>query len=226
MGSRNFIPVAVLIAAIFWMAESIIHFLVYGDERFEVIPQDLNEFLMRTLIVFLIIGFGIYIDYATAKRIEAVDKGKRKYITAVRETRKKFSDFLEKAQDFELEARKSRGMDKDILTGFADSMHEAREHLEDVGDMTAENIRVPVKGPVRFKIPEEIRLCTTECTKGYACLMNEKHVLCPVVKNIEGKIHFIQCIENRECNYKNAIGDSIYTCTCPVRKEIFNNYGV
>jgi len=117
-------------------------------------------------------------------------------------------------------------VDKTILASFTDSIHEARNHLEDVGDMTMENIRVPLKGSVRYKIPEDIRLCATECAKGYACLMNEKHVLCPVVRNIEGKIHFIQCIEDRPCSYKNPIGDSIYTCTCPVRKEIFNQYGL
>jgi hypothetical protein len=226
MGSRNFIPIAVLIAACFWAAESLFHYYYYGGEIFEVIPADINEFIMRTLIVFLVIGFGIYIDYATTKREDAVDKGKRKYMTAVKETRKKFSDFLNKAEDFELEARKSRGMDKDILAGFMDSIKEARGHLEDVGDITMENIRVAIKGPARFKIPEEVRQCATECTKEHACLMNEKHELCPVVKNIEGKIHFIQCIEERPCKYKNHIGDSIYTCTCPVRKDIFNKYGV
>ena len=226
MGSRNFIPIAVLIAALFWMAVSLIKFLSNVGDGFEVVPADLYEFCLRTFITLLIIGFGIYADYANAKRAEAVEKGKRKYMDAVKETRKKFSEFLEKAEDFELEARKSRGMDKDILNSFADSFREARDHLEDVGDMTMENIRVPVKGPVRFKIPEEVRMCATECSKGHACLMNEKHELCPVVKNIEGKIHFIQCIENRPCIYKNHIGDSVYTCTCPVRKEIFNKYGV
>ena len=224
--SRNHFPLGVLVAALYWMAESLIHFFIYGGERFEVIPADISEFSLRTLITLLIIGFGIYIDYATTKRAKAVEVGKRKYMTAVKETRKKFSEFLERAQDFEHEARKSRGMDKDVLNSFTESIHEARVHLEDVGDMTMENIRVPVKGPVRFKIPEEIRLCATECTKEHACLMNEKHELCPVVKNIEGKIHFIQCIEDRPCIYKNHIGDSVYTCTCPVRKEIFNKYGV
>ena len=193
---------------------------------FEVVPADLSELCLRTLITLLIISFGIYIDYATAKRVEAVDKGKQKYMTAVKETRKKFNDFLEKAEDFEFEARKSRSFDKDILSGFTDALHKARAHLVDVGDMTIENIRVPIKGPVRFNIPEEIRLCATECSKGHACLMNEKHELCPVIQNIEGKIHFIQCIEERSCKYKNHIGDSVYTCTCPVRKEIYNQYGV
>jgi hypothetical protein len=221
MGSYKYVSIAGLIAALFWMADSLIHLFLTREGVFEVIPSNFNELLIRILIAILIIGFGIYVDYATAKQVEAVEKGKQK---AVKETRKKFSDFLRKAQDFELEARKLRGMDKDILTSFTDSIHEARDHLEDVGDKSAENIRVPVKDPVRFKIPEEIRLCTTECTKEYACLSNENHELCPVIKNIEGKIHFIQCIVSRECNYKNSLGDSIYTCTCPVRKEIYNRY--
>ena len=78
MGSRNYIPIAVLIAALFWMAESLIHFFAKGEERFEVIPTDLNEFCMRTLIVILIIGFGIYVDYITTNHIAELEERKRR----------------------------------------------------------------------------------------------------------------------------------------------------
>jgi uncharacterized membrane protein (DUF106 family) len=140
MGSRNYIPVAVLIAALFWMAESLIHFFSYGGERFEVIPTDLNEFFMRTLVVVLIIGFGIYVDYISSKHIAELDERKKRYKETIKETNKKFNEFIEQVQNFDLEVRKSRSMDKDILNSFADTISEAKnqlERLENAGDITS-----------------------------------------------------------------------------------------
>jgi predicted negative regulator of RcsB-dependent stress response len=148
MGSRNYITIAVLIAAISWMAESLIHFFIYGEERFEVIPADFNEFCMRTLIAILIIGFGIYIAYRTTKQTEEIERGKRRYKETVKETNNKFSDFIEKVQNYDLEVRKTRSMDKDILNSFTDTIHEAKDQLaklENAGDITAQNINPTYK---------------------------------------------------------------------------------
>jgi hypothetical protein len=123
------------------MAESLIKFFSKGGERFEVIPTNFNEFCMRTLIVILIIGFGIYIDYSTTKHIAELEERKRRYKATVKETNNKFSDFIEKTQNFDLEVRKTRSMDKDILHTFADTIHEAKDQLarlENAGDITAE----------------------------------------------------------------------------------------
>jgi hypothetical protein len=69
MGSRGYITFAVLIAAIFWMAESLIHFFIDGGQwlkvtpaDFEVIPVDFYELCERTLIVILIIAVLVFIS--------------------------------------------------------------------------------------------------------------------------------------------------------------------
>ena len=122
------------------MAESLVHFFSNGGERFDVIPTDLNEFFMRTLVVVLIIGFGIYVDYITSKHVAELEERKERYKATVKETNKKFSSFIEEVQNFDLEARKTRSMDKDILNSFADTIHEAKNQLarlENAGDITA-----------------------------------------------------------------------------------------
>ena len=144
MGSRNFTVLAVLVAAVFWISDSIIHYFVYEELQFEIVPSDFNELWMRILIFLLIIGAGVYIDYATKKRIEAADEVKKKYVDELNKIRKEFSNLVDRAQDFELETSKSSAMDKTILACFTNSIHAARTHLEDVGDMTAENIKLPV----------------------------------------------------------------------------------
>ncbi len=146
IGTRDYIPFAVLIAALYWMAELLIHFFIYGGERFEVIPADFNEFCMRTLIAILIIGFGIYVDYITTIRYAEADVRKRRYKAAFNEIKHNFSDFIEKVQNFDLEVRKTRSMDKDILNSFADTIHEAKDKLENAGNITAE-YKIPADKP-------------------------------------------------------------------------------
>jgi len=71
--------------------------------------------------------------------------------------------------------------------------------------------------------------CVTHCTKELNCLEddeNRHYPLCPVERCLEGKIHFIRCLDTNECYYRNPFGNSYYTYTCPVRKEIFNKYKV
>ena len=66
---------------------------------------------------------------------------------------------------------------------------------------------------------------TLYCEKNFACMKNDKHVCCKVVNCINKKVHFISSFDNNNCNYKMSFGTA-YFCICPVRKKIFNRYGV
>ena len=57
------------IALGFWFFDSSMHYLFYGEEKFEFIPDDFNELWMRIVIVVLIFLFGLYSDYASQKLI-------------------------------------------------------------------------------------------------------------------------------------------------------------
>lgn len=61
------------------------------------------------------------------------------------------------------------------------------------------------------------------CGKGVSCLKSERDDLCKVRLCIEGKIHFIECMNEEICAYQKDFGGSKY-CDCPVRKEIYNKY--
>jgi hypothetical protein len=67
---------------------------------------------------------------------------------------------------------------------------------------------------------------TRKCKLNFACLGGGGSCLCPVEDCVEGNIHFIRPPDpDSFCNYLTPFGYS-YTCTCPVRKEIYNSYGV
>ena len=72
-------------------------------------------------------------------------------------------------------------------------------------------------------ISEEVRRTATNCKKKFSCLEEERKDLCKVENCIDGKVHFIKCLNDEYCPYKQSFGDSFF-CSCPVRKEIFNKY--
>jgi len=76
-----------------------------------------------------------------------------------------------------------------------------------------------------MEIDKKIVEVTSQCEKNFVCLNNNKHIYCLVEYCINNKVHFTKCKEKKHCNYKMNFGGS-YICNCPVRKEIFNKYGL
>lgn len=65
---NDFFKLSALIIAIFyWFLDSSIHYFLYGEWEFEVIPSDFNELWMRTAIFVLISGYGFFVDYSFRK---------------------------------------------------------------------------------------------------------------------------------------------------------------
>ncbi len=79
---------------------------------------------------------------------------------------------------------------------------------------------------MRFEISEKIQKCAVDCTKELNCLVDDKHKICSVAKCIEGRTHYIKCLDNTECHYRDSIDGLYYKCSCPVRMEIYNKYQI
>ena len=54
--------VGLLIAVGFWLLDSTIHYLVFEEHVFEIIPSDGNELWMRASIFVLLVGLGYFTD--------------------------------------------------------------------------------------------------------------------------------------------------------------------
>ncbi|MBI5539071.1 MAG: hypothetical protein HY951_03365 [Bacteroidia bacterium] len=77
---------------------------------------------------------------------------------------------------------------------------------------------------MKIEINEEI-ITTTNCIREYPCFNSESHHCCKVVRCIDGAVHFVEPVERTHCFNMQSFGYS-YFCSCPVRKEIFNKYGL
>ena len=74
-----------------------------------------------------------------------------------------------------------------------------------------------------IKIDEDILKSATRCKKNLFCLSGND--ICKVEYCVDGKIHFIKCMNLDPCNYRISFGYS-FVCNCPVRKELFNRYKI
>ena len=63
MKKKMFTMASVVMALTFWFFDSLIHHFLYNEPQFELVPEDFNELWMRSVIVLLIMIFGIFADY-------------------------------------------------------------------------------------------------------------------------------------------------------------------
>jgi len=74
-----------------------------------------------------------------------------------------------------------------------------------------------------LKIDEDISKTAGKCKKNLSCLSGND--ICEVELCVDGKIHFIKCMNLEPCHYRIPFGYS-FVCNCPVRTAIFNLYGI
>ncbi len=77
-GQTWVVLLSIILALAFWFGDSCIHFFLYGEPVFQIIPQDINELWMRTTIVILLVAFGAMMSKNFA--IVAIHRGRENEI--------------------------------------------------------------------------------------------------------------------------------------------------
>lgn len=78
---------------------------------------------------------------------------------------------------------------------------------------------------MRIEIDEKVEE-TTLCECKFKCLQNELDGCCLIEKYDDNLNIYIGCSGSKYCNYKKALGNSSFKCTCPTRIKIYNKYGI
>jgi hypothetical protein len=76
-----------------------------------------------------------------------------------------------------------------------------------------------------LQISQEALNATTQCPHDFQCLAAEGYALCPGEKLIPGNGLFVAAVGKLDDPYRVPFGTG-YICTCPVRIEIYTQYGV
>ena len=74
------------------------------------------------------------------------------------------------------------------------------------------------------KQPKKLPKKTDWCEKKFKCLTKNGKCDCKVTSSIDGYTHFVNC-NGRNCLYKMNFAEGTI-CTCPIRKELYNNHGI
>lgn len=166
MKKNTFALIGLGVAVLFWLFDSYVHYVVYGEAEFEFIPADLNELWMRIMISVLIVLFGLFADYFTKKLIikERELKAAHVYNSMVYATHHILNNLLNQMQLVKYEAQKSKDFDQDIIKHYDKCINEAKdliEKLSSVEEITGDNIWASVD-------PYNIDLLSTKGKKNEA----------------------------------------------------------
>ena len=66
---------------------------------------------------------------------------------------------------------------------------------------------------------------TRDCSTDFACLNSKSKPVCKIEHCVDGEVHFIACNGKQHCRYARHFGFSFF-CSCPTRKELFNDCGI
>ena len=120
---------ASVMATIFWFFDSSVHYFLYNDPQFEFIPTDFNELWMRTVIVLLIVLFGLFADFFTNRilfkeqQLEVV----RIYDSMIHTSNAILTNLLNQMQLFKIEALRSKDFDRNVIKYYDNAIKQATE---------------------------------------------------------------------------------------------------
>ena len=147
MKKKNFfLKFSIPFALSYWVFDSSVHFFVYGEFEFEVIPSEFNELWMRGIIFVLLIAFGIFADYHTNKIAQKDSEKYDVYIAMLSATHHILNNFINNMILFRGEAENSKDFDRDILTLYDQVIDDTSEQIKNL-----ENINEPDKEIIERK---------------------------------------------------------------------------
>lgn len=145
MKSKMFTIAAIMMSSVFWFFDSSVHYFLYDEPEFHFIPADFNELWMRTVIVSLILAFGIFADHLTnnillkEKQLEVA----RIYNGMIDASLHVLVNLLNQMQLFKVEAQKSKDFDRDVIKFYDNAIQEASnlvDTLSKLHDVTKASI--------------------------------------------------------------------------------------
>ncbi|MCW8855054.1 MAG: hypothetical protein OQK76_00985 [Gammaproteobacteria bacterium] len=132
-----FTSLSISIATLFWLFDSLIHYFIYGEVQLEIIPEDFNELWMRTVIIILLISFGIFADLFSKKLLtkEKQLEALKIYNSMTFATHHILNNLLNQMQLFRMEAQNSKDFNQDIIKQYDDAIKEASNLLSKLSDI-------------------------------------------------------------------------------------------
>ena len=130
MKKKIFTIAALQMSLFFWAIESAIHFFVFNEPRFEIIPGEMNELWMRIVIVFLIMILGVFADAVIVRIRRRQLEVAHTYGSMIQTSRHILINIINQMQLFKLEAQKSKDFDQDVIRYYDSAIKEASDLVD------------------------------------------------------------------------------------------------
>ena len=129
MKKKIFSISASVLALVFWFFDSSVHYYMFDEPEFEIIPGDPNELWMRIVIVVLLVSFGIFSDCVANKimyknkQLEVV----RAYSALIDASQISLNNLVVQMQLFKREALRSKDFDRNVIELYENAINGATE---------------------------------------------------------------------------------------------------
>lgn len=145
MKKSFFTIITVIIAILFWLFDTSVHYFLYKESVFELIPSDVNELWMRTVICLLIISLGILADRFTKRLVkkERQHEAIQIHKATVASSQHILNNFLQTMILLRDEAKRSQDFNQELVEYFDRSIKEASDllnRLTNIEKINCENI--------------------------------------------------------------------------------------
>ena len=130
MKKKRFTIAAFETALFFWVLESALHFFVFGEPHFELIPSELNELWMRVVIVFLIMLLGVFADAFIDRMMQKQMAVAQAYNSLIQAGNETLENLVQQMHLFKNEAQRSSDFDKDVLEYYDNAIRQASDLVE------------------------------------------------------------------------------------------------
>jgi hypothetical protein len=148
MAKHIFKLLSLLVAGLFWLTESLLHYLFFHADAIETVPADPHEMWMRVLVVVLMLIFGAYIDHYMAV-IRKKEREKADIYEAMLYTSHNIlNNFLNQMQYVRIKVKECEDLDPEVLETFDAIVDETSSHirkLEKIPSITQEDIKASVQ---------------------------------------------------------------------------------
>ncbi|MDH5184343.1 MAG: hypothetical protein OEX12_10680 [Gammaproteobacteria bacterium] len=139
MKKNLYVIVSIIIAFSYWCIEAIVHFYIFNEKVFEIIPDDVNELWMRSIITLLLISFGLFADHHTRKLREKEGDKLKLFLVTVGASNHILNNYLQQMLLFKLEAMKCEGFSSEILELFDQIMDDTTAEIRKLESLTELN---------------------------------------------------------------------------------------
>lgn len=135
MKNKTFTIAAFQMALFFWVLESVLHYFVFEEPRFELIPSEPNELWMRIVIVFLVMVLGVFADAFIARIEHRQIEVAHAYNALIQAGNETLENLLQQMHLFKSEAQRSCDFDKNVLGYYDNAINQATELVDRLANL-------------------------------------------------------------------------------------------